>query len=78
MIRANDPRLKIIIVVEHGFLIHKGPHVPEGIPLAGSSSSHQAKEAESDSGLLEEGFDAFDQASSSADPIGDLGDLNLS
>ena len=40
VIRANDPRLQKIIVVEHGFLIPKGSPVPEGIPLVGSSSSH--------------------------------------
>ena len=59
-------------------MIPEASPVPEGIPLADSSSSHQATEAESDSGLPEEGFDAFDQARSSADPVGDLGDLDLS
>ena len=78
VIRANDLRLQRITVVEHRFLIPEGSPVPEGIPLADSSSSHQATEAESDSGLPEEGFDAFDQARSSADPVGDLGDLDLS
>ena len=78
VIRANDPWLWRITVVEHRFLIPKGSPVPEGIPLAGSSSSHQAAEAESHSGLPEEGFDAFDQASSFTDPIGDLGDTDLS
>ena len=78
MIRANDPWLRRITVVEHGFLIPEGSPVLEGIPLAGSSSSHQAAEAESGSGLPEEGFDAFDQASSPADPVGDLGDPDLS
>ena len=78
VIRAKDPRLHRITVAEHGFLLPKGSPVPEGVPLAGSSSSHQAAEAKSDSGLPEEGFDAFDQVSSSADPVGDLGDLDLS
>ena len=55
-------------------MIPKGSPVLEGIPLAGSSSSHHTAEAESDSGLPEEGFDVFDQASQSADPAGDLGD----
>ena len=40
VIRANDPRLRKITVIEHGFLIPEGSLVPEGIPLAGSSSSH--------------------------------------
>ena len=40
VIRANDPRLQRITVVEHEFLIPKGSPVPEGIPLASSSSSH--------------------------------------
>ena len=60
VIRANDPRLQKITVAEHGFLIPEGSSVPEGIPLAGSSSSHQAAEAESDLGLPEKGFGVFD------------------
>ena len=48
VIRANDPWLQRITVVEHRFLILEGSFVPEGIPLAGSSSSHQVVEAESD------------------------------
>ena len=78
VIRANDPWLQRITIVEHRFLIPEGSPIPEGVPLAGSSSSHQAAEAESGSGLPEEGFDAFDQASSPADPVGDLCDPNLS
>ena len=78
VIRANDPQHQKITVVEHGFLIPEGSPVPEGIPLAGSSSSHQAVKAESDLGLPKEGFDVFGQASSSEDPSGDLGDPDLS
>ena len=40
VIRANDPRLPKITVVEHGFLIPEGSPVLEGILLASSSSSH--------------------------------------
>ena len=78
VIRANDPRLQKITVVEHRFLIPEGSPVPEGISLVGSSSAHQAAEAEADLGLSEEGFDVFDQASPSEDPSGDLGDPDLS
>ena len=78
MIKANDPRLQKITVVEHGFLISEGSPVPEGIPLAGSSSSHQAAEAKGDLGLSEEGFGVFNQASPSEDPSGDLGGPDLS
>ena len=78
MIRANDPQLQKITVVEHGFLISERSPIPEGIPLAGSSSSHQVAEAEGDLGLSEEGFGVFDQASPSEDPSGDLGDPDLS
>ena len=46
--------------------------------MVGSSSSHQAAEAESDLGLPEEGFGVFGQASPSKDPSGDLGDPGLS
>ena len=59
-------------------MISEGSPVLEGIPLAGSSPSHQAAEDEGDLGLPEEGFDVFDQADPSEDPSGDLGDPNLS
>ena len=78
VIRANDPRLQKITVAEHGFLIPEGSFVPEGIPLASSSLSHQAAEAESDLGLPEKGFSVFNQANPFEDPSGDLGDLDLS
>ena len=78
MIRANDPRLSKITVVEHGFSISEGSHVPEDIPLAGSSLSHQAAEDEGDLGLSKEGFGVFDQANPFEDPLGDLGDPDLS
>lgn len=78
MIRANDPQLQKITVVEHGFLISERSPISEGILLAGSSSSHQVAEAEGDLGLSEEGFGVFDQASPSEDPSGDLGDPDLS
>ena len=60
VIRANDPRLQKITVVEHRFLISEGSPVPEGIPLVGSSPSHQAAEDKGDLGLSEEGFGVFD------------------
>ena len=78
VIRANDPRLQKITIVEHGFMISEGSLVPKGIPLAGSSPSHQATEEESDLGLFEEGFRVFDQADPSEDPSDDLGDPDLS
>ena len=58
-------------------MIPEGSPVPEGIPLAGSSSSHKAVEAEGDLGSSEEEFSIFDQISLSEDPSGDLGDLDL-
>ena len=78
MIRANDPRLQKITVTEHGFLISEGSPVPEGIPLVGSSLSHQATEDKGDLGLFEKEFGVFDQTDPSEDPFGDLGDPNLS
>ncbi|XP_030939541.1 uncharacterized protein LOC115964346 [Quercus lobata] len=78
VIRANNPRLQKITVVEHGFLISEESPIPEGIPLASSSPSHQAAEDEGDLGLSEEGFGVFDQADPSEDPSGDLGDPDLS
>ena len=78
VIKANDPRLQKITVVEHGFLISEGSPVPEGIPLAGSFPSHQVTEDEGDLGLSEEGFGVFDQADPSKNSSGDLGDPDLS
>ena len=77
MIRANDLWLHKITVVEHGFLIPEGSLVPEGIPLAGPSSSYQAAEVEGDLGPSEEEFGVFDQVSLFEDPSGDLGDSDL-
>ena len=59
-------------------MIPEGSPVPEGVPLAGSSSSHQAAEAEGDLSLSEVGFGVFDQVSPSENPSGDLGDPDLS
>ena len=77
VIRANNPRLPKINVVKHGFSISEGSPVPEGIPLAGFSSSHQAVEDEGDLDLSEEGFGVFDQTDPFEDPPGDLGDPDL-
>ena len=77
MISTNNPRLPKITIIEHGFLIFEGSPIPEGIPLAGSSPSHQIAEDVGDLGLSEEGFDVFDQADPSEDPSGDLGDPDL-
>ena len=78
VISANNPRLPKITIVEQGFLISEGSPVLEGIPLVGSSSSHQAAEDEGNLCLSEEGFRAFDQANPSEDPFGDLDDPDLS
>ena len=78
MINANRPQLLKITVVEQGFLIFEGSPILEGIPLVGSSSSHQATEDEGNLGLSKEGFGAFDQADPSEDLSGDLGDPDLS
>ncbi|XP_050281510.1 uncharacterized protein LOC126722394 [Quercus robur] len=78
VIKTNDPRLQKITVAKHGFLISEGFPVPEGIPLVGSSPSHQVAEDEGDLGLSEEGFGVFDQANPSEDPSSDLGNPNLS
>ena len=56
MIKAKDPRLHRITIVEHGFLLPKGSPVPEGVSLAGPSSSHQAVKAERERVESEEYF----------------------
>ena len=77
MIRANDPRLHKITVAEHEFLLPEGSPIPEGVPLVGLSSFHQAAEAEGDLGPSEDKFGAFNQVNQSEDPSGDLGDPDL-
>ena len=87
VIRAKDPRLYKITIVEQRFLLPEGPPIPEGAPLAGSSSSHQAVEAEggkveseeqvTELGQSEDEFGVFDQVNLFEDPSGDLGDPNL-
>ena len=46
VIRAKDPQLHRIIVAEHGFLLPEGSSAQGGATFVGSSSSHQAAEAE--------------------------------
>lgn len=69
VIRAKDPRLHNITIVEHGFLIYEGSPIPEGVPLVGTSSSAQVAEAEggeleeeevADLGPSEDEFGVFD------------------
>ena len=45
MIRAKDPRLHIITVAEHGFLLPEGSSAQGGATLAGYSSSQKAIES---------------------------------
>ena len=87
MIRAKDPRLHKITIAKHGFLLPEGSSTEGGATLAGSSSSHQATEAEkvrakseeqvAEFNRSEDEFDAFDQVNLSEDPSGDLGDPSL-
>ena len=78
VISARRPWLPKIIIVETGFLISQEPAVPENIPQAGPSSSHQIAEDEGESDRPEEGFEVFDLAYQSEDPPGDIGDPALS
>ena len=87
VIKAKDPRLHRITVAEHDFLLPEGSSTQEGATLIGSSSSHQAAEAdevraESEEQVVELGqfkdeFGAFNQIDLSEDPSSDLGDHNL-
>ena len=87
MIRAKDPQLHRITIAEHNFLLPEGSSTQEGATLVGSSSSHQAAEADevrADSkeqvvelGQSEDEFGAFNQVDLSKDPSSDLGDPNL-
>ena len=45
LIRAKDPRLHRITIMEHGFLLPERSSTQGGATLAGSSSSQQAAEA---------------------------------
>ena len=87
MIRAKDPRLHRITVAEHDFLLPEGSSTQKGATLIGSSSSHQAAEADEvraeseeqvvELGQFEDEFGAFNQVDLSEDPSSDLGDHNL-
>ena len=87
MIRAKDPQLHRITVAEHGFLLLEGSSTQGGATLAGSSSSHQAAEAEgvraeseeqvAKLGQSEDEFVVFDQVDLSEDSSGELGDPSL-
>ena len=87
VIRAKDPRLHIIIVTEHGFLLPKGSSAQRGAMLASSSLSYQAAEAKevraeseeqvAELGQSEDEFGAFNQVDLSEDPSSDLGDPSL-
>ena len=87
VIKAKDPRLHRITVVEHGFLLPEGSTIPEGAPLVGPSSSHQAVEVEggrvesveqvAELGQSEDEFGVFDQVNLFKDPSSDLGDPSL-
>ena len=87
VIRAKDPRFHRITVAEHDFLLPEGSSAQRGATLAGSSSSHQAAEAEevraeSEEQVVEldqskDEFGAFDQVNLSEDPFGDLDDPSL-
>ena len=46
VIKAKDPWLQKITVVEHGFLLPERSFAQGGVALAGSSSSQQAAEIE--------------------------------
>nr|POE91869.1 hypothetical protein CFP56_74170 [Quercus suber] len=88
VIRARDPRLTQITVVEDGFAFFEGIHIPEGIPLAGPSSSQQVTVAEEglskkarevvELSSSEDEYSVFNLADQSEDPSSDLGDPHLS
>ena len=87
MIRAKDPRLHRITVVENGFLLLEGSSAQGSATLASPSSSQQAAEAEevrvegekqvAELGQFEDEFGIFDQVDPSEDPSSDLGDPSL-
>ena len=87
MIRAKDPQLHRITVVENGFLLLEGSSAQGGATLASPSSSQQAAEAEevrvegekqvAELGQFEDEFGIFDQVDLSEDPSSDLGDPSL-
>lgn len=88
IIRARDPRLMQITVVEDDFTFFEGSHIPEGIPLVGPSSFQQitvAEEGQSkkagevvELSSSEDEYSVFNLADQFEDPSGDLGDPHLS
>ena len=87
VIKAHDPHLRRICVVVEGFLPPEVASIPEGMPLAGPSSSYpvieeehefevEKKEEVVELDLSEDKFEVFNQAQSSESPFGDLDDPN--
>ena len=83
VIKAHDPLLQRICVIVEGFLLPEGASVPEGVPLAGPSSSHLVIEEEDELevekeeevvelDLSEDGFKVFNQPQSFESPFGIL------
>ena len=75
VIKAKDPRLQKITVVEHSFFLPKGSSAQQATETEEGGAEGEEQVIELDQS--EDEFGAFDQFDSSEDPSGDLGDPSL-
>ena len=76
VIKAKDPRLQKITIVEHGFFFPGGSSTQQAAETEEGRDEGEEQVIELDQS--EEEFDAFEQLDLSEDPFSDIGDPKLS
>ena len=75
VIKAKDPWLQKITIAEHGFFFPEGSLAPQAAKI--EEEKDKGKELVIELDQFEDEFGAFDQLDPSEDPLGDIGDPNL-
>ena len=75
VIKAKDPWLRKITVVEHSFFFPEGSSAPQATKT--EEEKDEGKELVIELDQFEDEFGVFDQLDPSEDPLGDIGDPNL-
>ena len=76
VIKAKDPRLQKITVVEHGFFFPGGSFAQQAAEIEEGRDEGEEQVIELDQ--FKDEFVAFEQLDPPKDPFGDIGDPNLS
>ena len=76
VIKAKDPRLQKITVVEHDFFLPEGSFAQQAVEIEEGRDEGEEQVIELDQ--FEDEFVAFEQLDPPEDPFGDIGDPNLS